>query len=532
MYLNHFGLNKMPFDISPDPSFLWLGEKHREALSHLKYGILGDKRFLLITGDVGTGKTALIKTLVKMIDVAAIVVTIPDPDMNRLDFYNFLASELKMGKQFKSKGEFLIYFKSFLLKAYRSYKKVLLIIDEAQRLSHDILQEIRFLANIDFGGHILINIFLVGQNEFNDILMDDRNKSIRDRITASYQIEPLTETEVFSYIRHRLRVAGTTRLIFSPEAVREIYFYTEGYPRLINILCDRALVNGFIKERQLIEADIIKESADDLRITIGKDKPENKDRPKKKKSPAPALAGRLAAPIKSSREPPFTLKRFAYINLFLILGLLFYFFSDSLWENYKHLKNFRMATRITDWFQGTEPDSALVGKQGTFESSNSLIPKKKSAESSSPAIALKKSGVGGTAGTPGQAGKTAQPPVESAGKKTSFVVYYDYKSSEIPPQSLEVLNRITGIFFKSPVKYITVKGYTDSFGNENYESYISAERAMQVKNFFVSKGIPDSSLSVYGMGSENPGGIDAKAGQKQKNNRVEIEVSLSTNPKQ
>ena len=158
MYLNHFGLNKMPFDISPDPSFLWLGEKHREALSHLKYGILGDKRFLLITGDVGTGKTALIKTLVKMIDVAAIVVTIPDPDMNRLDFYNFLASELKMGKQFKSKGEFLIYFKSFLLKAYRSYKKVLLIIDEAQRLSHDILQEIRFLANIDFGGHILMNL--------------------------------------------------------------------------------------------------------------------------------------------------------------------------------------------------------------------------------------------------------------------------------------------------------------------------------------------------------------------------------------
>jgi general secretion pathway protein A len=98
MYLDHFGLNKMPFDISPDPSFLWLGEKHREALAHLKFGILGDKRFLLITGDVGTGKTALIKCLVKMIDVRAIVVTIPDPDMSRLDFYNFLANELNMGR--------------------------------------------------------------------------------------------------------------------------------------------------------------------------------------------------------------------------------------------------------------------------------------------------------------------------------------------------------------------------------------------------------------------------------------------------
>jgi general secretion pathway protein A len=337
MYLNHFGLNKMPFDISPDPRFLWLGEKHREALAHLKYGLLGDKRFLLITGDVGTGKTALIKSLIKMIDVAAIVVTIPDPDMSRLDFYNFLANELEMGSQFKSKGEFLIHFKKFLLQAYRSYKKVLLIIDEAQRLNHDILQEIRFLANIDFGGHILINIFLVGQNEFKDILMDDRNKSVRDRITASYQIEPLTEIEVFSYIRHRLRVAGTTNLIFSQDAVREIYLHTRGYPRLINILCDRALVNGFIKEKQVINADIIKESAHDLRITIGRDKPEKREQPEKKKTPTPAESAKI--PLRSSRELAFTFKRFAYVNLLLILGLLIYFFGDSLFANLSHLKN-------------------------------------------------------------------------------------------------------------------------------------------------------------------------------------------------
>ena len=320
MYLSHFGLNKMPFDISPDPSFFWLGEKHKEALSHLKYGILADKRFLVLTGDVGTGKTALIKRLIKMIDVAAIVVTIPDPDMSRLDFYNFLAYELKMRKQFKSKGEFLIHFKNFLLQAYRSYKKVLLIIDEAQRLNHDILQEIRFLANIDFGGHILINIFLVGQNEFNDILRDDRNKSVRDRITTSYQIEPLTEIEVSNYIRHRLRVAGTTNPIFSQDAVREIYSQTGGYPRVINILCDRALVNGFIRERQLINADIIKESAQDLRITINKDKPEEK------RTAAPVPDKPVAVSFKSTRDPTFTLKRFAYISLFIILGLLAFFF--------------------------------------------------------------------------------------------------------------------------------------------------------------------------------------------------------------
>jgi general secretion pathway protein A len=513
MYLNHFGLNKMPFDISPDPSFLWLGEMHREALAYLKYGILGNKRFLVITGDVGTGKTALIKSLVKMIDVAAIVVTIPDPDMSRLDFYNFLANELKMGMQFKSKGEFLIHFKNFLLQAYRSYKKVLLIIDEAQRLNHDILQEIRFLANIDFGGHILINIFLVGQNEFKDILMDDRNKSVRDRITASYQIEPLKEIEVFGYIRHRLRVAGATKLIFSQDAVREIYLQTRGYPRVINILCDRALVNGFIKERQLIDADIIKASARDLKITIGKYKPKNEDQPDKKiiSAPAPAPDESVVVPFKSSREPTFSLRNFVYINLFLILGLLAYFFSGSFFENFNHLKNSGIATRITGWFQRTGPDNAPVGEQGIIESTNERS---------------------NTAKTPDQAGKKAGPPIASMGKKASFVVYFDNSSDEIPPQSLKVLNHITGILFKSHAKDITVKGYADFFGNENYENYMSVERAMQVKNFFVSKGIPASRLHVYGMGSENPTGMNTTAGENLKNSRVEIEFSLSRDQKQ
>ena len=149
-----------------------------------------------------------------------------------------------------------------------------------------------------------------------------------------------------------------------------------------------------------------------------------------------------------------------------------------------------------------------------------------------PADKLKKTGVGGTAETAGQTGKTAGSRVASTGKKQSFVVYFDYRSDEITPQSVEVLNRIAGIFFKSPVKDITLKGYTDFYGNENYEKYMSVERALQVKNFFVSKGIPASSLSVYGMGSENPGGINTTAEERRKSRRVEIEVSLARDQKQ
>jgi general secretion pathway protein A len=149
MYLSYFNLNRKPFSISPDPDFLWLGPKHQEGLAVLKYGILDDKGFLALTGDVGTGKTALIKGLVKTVGVAAIVVTVPDPGMEKLDFYNYLADEFNMSQTFKSKGEFLIAFKQFLLKAYSSDRKVLLIIDEAQRLSHELLEEIRVLSNIE-----------------------------------------------------------------------------------------------------------------------------------------------------------------------------------------------------------------------------------------------------------------------------------------------------------------------------------------------------------------------------------------------
>lgn len=269
MYLAHYGLNKKPFDISPDPAFLWLSEKHKEALAHLKYGIHDDKGFLVITGEVGTGKTALIKYLVKLINVGAIVVTVPDPDMSRIDFYNYLASELNMRKEFKSKGEFLIHFKKFLLNAFSSYKKVLLIIDEAQRLNNDLLDEIRLLGNIDLNGLILLNIFFIGQNEFKAILMDDANKSIRQRITASYQIDSLTVEEVWGYIRHRLQVAGSRQEIFTPEAIREIYKHSKGYPRLINIICDHALMTGYADGLKIIDVDTIEECADDLKIAIG-----------------------------------------------------------------------------------------------------------------------------------------------------------------------------------------------------------------------------------------------------------------------
>jgi len=268
MYLAHYGLKLKPFSISPDPNFLWLGERHKEALAALKYGILDNKGFLLLTGDVGTGKTVLINSLIKIIDLKVIVATIPDPGLSLTDFYNILADEFKMGRTFNQKSEFLIYFKEFLLRAYGDEKTVLLIIDEAQRLEHKLLEEVRVLSNIDFNGSKLINIFLVGQNELREMLMEERNRPFRQRISVNYNIEALNEEETASFIEHRLKVAGATRKYFTPDAISQVYLFSQGFPRLINIICDNALLSGYSAGVEMIDAGIIQECAKELRISV------------------------------------------------------------------------------------------------------------------------------------------------------------------------------------------------------------------------------------------------------------------------
>ncbi len=267
MYLEHYGLKLKPFNISPDPHFLWLGERHREALATLKYGIQEDKGYLLLTGDVGTGKTVLINRLIKHLDLKVIVATIPDPGLGLIDFYNILADEFKMGRTFTQKGEFLIHFKKFLIKAYGEHKNVLLIIDEAQRLEHGLLDEVRVLSNIDLRGRKLINIFLVGQTELKKMLLEERNRPFRQRIAINYNIEPLNEKDTVSFIEHRLKVAGATRRFFTADAMHEIHVFSNGFPRLINVICDHALMSGYSAGVTMIDGSIIKECAKELRIS-------------------------------------------------------------------------------------------------------------------------------------------------------------------------------------------------------------------------------------------------------------------------
>jgi general secretion pathway protein A len=268
MYLTHYNLTLKPFEESPDPRFFWLSEKHKEALACLKYGIQENKAFLLLNGDIGTGKTSLINFLLLDNDQDAIVATLPDPDLSISDFFKLLSRGFNINIDFDTKGDFLIQFEHFLHNTYSEEKKALLIIDEAQRLNQQLMEQIRLLSNIERKDVKLINIFFVGQIEIIDMIKDEKNKALRQRLTVHYTIEPLAEPETQEYINHRLRVAGSETEIFSSEAAHEIFSFSKGYPRLINIICDRALLTGYVSETKKIAGAIVKKCADDLKILV------------------------------------------------------------------------------------------------------------------------------------------------------------------------------------------------------------------------------------------------------------------------
>ena len=188
MYLSYYNLVEKPFEINTDPKFLWLGEKHKEALATLKYGVLSRKGFLLLTGDVGTGKTTLINALLESLDDDTVVANVTDPKLNLIGFINLISRLFNINRRFEYKENFVLYFSQFLRKSVLSNKNYLLINDEAHTLSKELLEQIRLLSNIELPQKKLINIFLVGQTELDRILMSRECRALRQRIALNYQI--------------------------------------------------------------------------------------------------------------------------------------------------------------------------------------------------------------------------------------------------------------------------------------------------------------------------------------------------------
>ncbi len=264
MYLDYYNLSEKPFQITSDSHFLWLGDKHKEALAAFKYGVIYDKSFLLLTGPVGTGKTTLTNALVGSLGPDVISAKIVDPHLDPLDFFKFVARAFKIDDEIQTKADFLSAFTDFLHQSQQAGKKVLLIIDEAQRMDEPLLEEIRLLSNIEKEELKLLTIFFVGHTEFMDKL--SRNYAIQQRITVNYELATLSNRETDKYVTHRLAVAGREEPLFTTDATAKIYQYSDGTPRLINIICDHALLTGFLNKADTIDGAVIDKSVMNMRV--------------------------------------------------------------------------------------------------------------------------------------------------------------------------------------------------------------------------------------------------------------------------
>jgi general secretion pathway protein A len=263
MYTHFYNLKEKPFEITPDPNFLYLSPSHQEALAHLTYAVRERIGFTVITGEVGTGKTLLVHALLSQQNDRTKTAYLFNPNLNTLDFLEYICEDLGVKIHRRSKGQYVAHLYQSLLDFYSRDIKVVLIVDEAHRLRPDLLEEIRLLTNLETPKGKLLQVMLIGQPELDSILDRHEFRQLKQRISLRYHLRPLTPGETQEYIQSRLEKAGLVNpRIFSPKAVDLIYRYSKGLPRLINIVCENALIAGYATDLQIIDQKTVGEIID------------------------------------------------------------------------------------------------------------------------------------------------------------------------------------------------------------------------------------------------------------------------------
>jgi len=269
MYAAYFGLKENPFKLTPEPRYLFLSEPHRDVLLYLAYGIKERKGFVLISGGIGTGKTTICRTLLNLLDSHSSVekALIFNTAISDLELLEAIVKEfgIEIPRETGTKKAYVDALNDFLLKNFAAGKNAVLLIDEAQNLSHSVLEQIRMLSNLETEKEKLLQIILIGQPELKAMLTLPALQQLNDRITVRYELIPLSADEVVAYIEHRLRVAGGPgKIKFTKGAYRAVYDFSEGVPRRINALCDRTFLIAYAKNISKIDRWVIRHAARDI----------------------------------------------------------------------------------------------------------------------------------------------------------------------------------------------------------------------------------------------------------------------------
>jgi len=290
MYKEFYRLRLNPFEMTPDPSFLFLTRRHQEALMALYYGVHRRKGFVALTGDVGTGKTLLIRCLLRMLKDSEIACAyVFNSRLSTLDFLHYVATEFGLAVSGKTKGEVLQDLRKHLIERHQKNLTNMIVVDDAQGLSIKLLEEIRLLTNLETEQEKLLQILLVGQPELDEKLDSFELRQLRQRIALRSHLEPLDLEETGGYIRHRLQLAGAPAEacdLFAEETIARIYRHSRGVARLINTVCESALVTAFARQLTSVPPEIIDEVAYDLRLGVA-----SSPRPERRKNNDVALEG-------------------------------------------------------------------------------------------------------------------------------------------------------------------------------------------------------------------------------------------------
>jgi general secretion pathway protein A len=268
MYQKFFGLRESPFNVNPDPRYLFLTKQIQEALAGLTYGIQNRKGFILLTGEVGTGKTTLLNRLLDWLHGQRVATAyIFNSKLDPSHLFDFMMAEFEIPCESREKSQVILRLNHWLLDRYRAGEAAVLIVDEAQNLSDDVLEEIRLLTNLETSTEKLLQIVLTGQPELEEKLKMPHLRQLRQRITLRCHTSPLTLEETFGYIAERLRIAGANgEPIFSKEAIQAVHMYSRGIPRVVNLLCEHALINAYVESLRPVPAHMVQEVAREFQL--------------------------------------------------------------------------------------------------------------------------------------------------------------------------------------------------------------------------------------------------------------------------